>query len=78
MRCGSADATDERLWHALDVARVGFVRELSAGLATRVAQGGTIDLILVMDHGTIIEQGSHAELCAANGAYAELYRRQFA
>lgn len=41
LRHGSADATDERLWHALDVAQAGFVRELAAGLATRVAQGGT-------------------------------------
>ncbi len=31
-----------------------------------------------MDHGTIIEQGTHAELLAAGGAYAELYRSQFA
>ena len=36
------------------------------------------DLILVMDHGTIIEQGNHAQLMAAGGAYAELYRSQFA
>ncbi len=36
------------------------------------------DLILVMDHGDIIEQGTHAELLAAAGAYAELYRSQFA
>ncbi len=36
------------------------------------------DLILVMDHGDIIEQGTHAELLAAGGAYADLYRSQFA
>ena len=41
LRYGDADATDEALWHALDVAQAGFVRELPDGLASRVAQGGT-------------------------------------
>ncbi len=41
LRHADADASDERLWHALDVAQAGFVRELSDGLGTRVAQGGT-------------------------------------
>ncbi|WP_342590866.1 ABC transporter ATP-binding protein [Olsenella profusa] len=41
LRHGDAHASDERLWHALEVAQGGFVRELSDGLGTRVAQGGT-------------------------------------
>ena len=41
LRDGKPDATDEELWHALDVAQSGFVRELPDGLASRVAQGGT-------------------------------------
>lgn len=41
LRYGDADASDEELWHALDVAQSGFVRELPDGLDTRVAQGGT-------------------------------------
>ncbi len=41
LRYGRDDATDEELWHALDVAQSGFVRELPDGLASRVAQGGT-------------------------------------
>ncbi|OZG59773.1 multidrug ABC transporter ATP-binding protein [Bifidobacterium lemurum] len=41
LRYGDANATDEELWHALDVAQAGFVRELPDGLNTRVAQGGT-------------------------------------
>lgn len=41
LRYGRPEATDEELWHALDVAQSGFVRELPDGLETRVAQGGT-------------------------------------
>lgn len=41
LRHGDADAPDGRLWHALDVAQSGFVRDLADGLGTRVAQGGT-------------------------------------
>ncbi len=35
------------------------------------------DLILVMNHGDIVEQGKHEELLAKNGFYAELYNSQF-
>ena len=41
LRYGAPDATDEELWHALDVAQASFVRELDEGLGARVAQGGT-------------------------------------
>ena len=41
LRYGAPNATDEELWHALDVAQGGFVRELPDGLKSRVAQGGT-------------------------------------
>lgn len=41
LRHGDATASDERLWHALDVAQGGFVRQLPDALGTRVAQGGT-------------------------------------
>ena len=41
LRHGDAKASNERLWHALEVAQAGFVRELPEGLGTRVAQGGT-------------------------------------
>ena len=47
-------------------------------IAHRLSTIVDADLILVMEAGTIIEQGTHEELLAAGGAYAELYRSQFA
>lgn len=41
LRFGKPDASEEELFHALEVAQAGFVRELPQGLAAHVAQGGT-------------------------------------
>lgn len=41
LRDGKPDALEDELWHALDVAQAGFVRELPDGIKSRVAQGGT-------------------------------------
>ncbi|RYZ31857.1 MAG: ATP-binding cassette domain-containing protein, partial [Myxococcaceae bacterium] len=35
------------------------------------------DLILVLEHGTVVERGNHAELLEKDGLYAELYHQQF-
>ncbi len=46
--------------------------------ASRLSTIVDADLILHMRAGTIIEQGTHEELLAENGPYADLYRSQFA
>jgi ATP-binding cassette subfamily B protein len=47
-------------------------------IAHRLSTIRDADLILVMEHGDIVEQGTHTQLLAAKGAYARLYEAQFA
>ena len=47
-------------------------------IAHRLSTIRNADLILVLEHGNIVEQGSHKELLSKNGAYAKLYNSQFA
>ena len=47
-------------------------------VAHRLSTIKEADLILVMNKGNIIEQGTHEELLAKNGFYAKLYNSQFA
>ncbi|MCP2238819.1 ABC transporter ATP-binding protein [Thermoanaerobacterium thermosaccharolyticum] len=46
-------------------------------IAHRLSTIRDADLILVMDHGDIVEQGTHKELLAKGGFYAKLYNSQF-
>ena len=46
-------------------------------IAHRLSTIRDADVILVMEHGNIVEHGNHAELLAAEGAYYELFTSQF-
>ena len=61
--------------HALDSALAG---RTSLVIAHRLSTIRGADQILVVDDGRIVERGTHEELLAAGGHYADLYRTQFA
>ena len=52
-------------------------RRTSFVIAHRLSTIRDADIILFMEHGNIIEQGSHKELLKKKGAYAALYYSQF-
>ncbi|MFC0335064.1 ABC transporter ATP-binding protein [Paenibacillus sepulcri] len=61
----------QRAMNELMQGRTSFV------IAHRLSTIRDADLILVMNHGTVIEQGTHEELLEAGGFYADLYESQF-
>lgn len=67
--------TEQAIVHAMETLMAG---RTSFVIAHRLSTIVDADLILVMDRGTIVEQGTHDELMAAGDAYAELYLSQFA
>jgi len=72
----SVDTRTERLLQqamaTLRQGRTSFV------IAHRLSTIRDADLILVMEHGSIVEQGTHDQLIATEGAYHRLYQSQFA
>ncbi|MFI1502035.1 ABC transporter ATP-binding protein [Streptomyces platensis] len=67
--------TEVLIQHAMAQLRTG---RTSFVIAHRLSTIRDADVILVMENGSIVEQGSHEALLAANGAYARLYAAQFA
>jgi ATP-binding cassette, subfamily B, bacterial len=61
--------------HALDAALTG---RTSLVIAHRLSTIRSADQILVIDNGRVTESGTHTELLALGGRYADLYRTQFA
>ncbi|MCC6093623.1 MAG: ABC transporter ATP-binding protein/permease [Eubacterium sp.] len=66
--------TEQLIQSAMDTLMKG---RTSFIIAHRLSTIRNADLILVLNHGDIVEQGTHEELLARNGFYADLYNSQF-
>ena len=66
--------TEELIQSAMDYLMKG---RTSFVIAHRLSTIRDADCILVMNHGDIVEQGTHDELLAQGGFYADLYNSQF-
>lgn len=75
----ATSSIDIRTEHRIQRAFIKLMKnKTSFIIAHRLSTIKSSDIILVMKQGNIIEQGSHSELMAKGGFYAELYNSQFA
>lgn len=58
------------------LAQPSFEKQLLIAIAHRLSTIARMDRIIVMDEGRIVEQGSHAELTALSGIYANFWTHQ--
>jgi ATP-binding cassette subfamily B protein len=74
----ATSSVDTRTEVLIQEAMAGLMKgRTSFVIAHRLSTIRGADTILVMDHGRIVEQGTHEELLAARGFYHELYASQF-
>jgi ATP-binding cassette subfamily B protein len=86
LKAPSVVVLDEATAHLDSESEAAVQRALATALAGRTSlviahRLSTVrdaDLILVVDEGRVVERGTHTELLAEDGLYADLYRTQFA
>lgn len=74
----ATSSVDTRTEHLIQEAMINLMKgKTSFVIAHRLSTIKNADSILVMNHGNIVEKGTHKELLEKNGFYADLYNSQF-